>query len=72
MVVDVHGGLVEGDRSRNFGVGAMIRRSGGTGRCCRCLGRGGARIVIVLAGEVVEEVCFGIATVIEEGCRVGD
>lgn len=39
------------------------------------MGRGGARIGIVLAGlvwDVAGEVCFGIAVVVEEGCRVGD
>lgn len=37
--------------------------------------RGGAKVAFALAvlvWEVVEEVCFGIAVVIEEGCRVGD
>lgn len=39
------------------------------------MGRHGAGLAFVVAGlvwEVEEEVCYGIAVVIEEGCKVGD
>lgn len=74
--VDAHGEVLVEDRSRNFGMGAMTRRFGWIGCCCRSyLEGGGVGVAFGVAGlvwEVVEEVCFGDAVVFEENCRAGD